>query len=199
MIFMAGDLLAVMSPPHHCSSRRGSHGRIARAGCHKATRMLCGMRSDGLQANVTLYLASPERVDSQEIEDGRRHGSERTCDLHNSPATTHRPFWGYLATNTHMSESTRDATGVSFALSNSFFALSSEILSRYMYRLHVRPENELLYHDSEAQRYSAERAWSCSTDCTVQAQKLINAFVLLRWRRISSYIRCVVATVISGQ
>lgn len=131
MIFLAGNLLAVMSPPHHRSSRRGSHGRIARAGCHKATRMLCGMRSDGLQANVTLYLASPERVDSQEIEDARRHGSERTCDLHNSPATTHRPLWGLLATNTHMSELTGNATGVSVALSNCFFTLSFGILSRY--------------------------------------------------------------------
>jgi hypothetical protein len=105
MILLVGNLLAVMSPPHHHSYRRG---RIARAGCHKATRMLCGMRSDGLEANVTLHVASPERVDSLEIEDGRRH---RTCDLHNSPATTHRPFWGYLATNTHMSESTGAAAG----------------------------------------------------------------------------------------
>lgn len=78
------------------------------------------MRSDGLQANVTLYLASPERVKSQEIEDGKRH---RTCDLHNSPATTHRPFWGYLATNTHMSECVGDATGVSVALRNIRFLL----------------------------------------------------------------------------
>ena len=121
MIFLAGDLLAVMSPPHHCSSRRGSHGRIARAGCHKATRMLCGMRSDGLQANVTLYLASPERVDSQGIEDGRRHGSERTCDLHNSPchhAPTSLGLSSSLATNTHMSECVGDPTGVSVALMN---------------------------------------------------------------------------------
>lgn len=66
MIFSAGDLLAVMSPHHHRSYR---HGRIARAGCHKATRMLCGMRSDGLEANVTLHVASPERVESLEIED----------------------------------------------------------------------------------------------------------------------------------
>ena len=31
--------------------------------------MLCGMRSDGLEANVTLHVASPEQVDSLEIED----------------------------------------------------------------------------------------------------------------------------------
>jgi hypothetical protein len=43
MIFLAGHLLAVMSPPHHHSSRRW---RIARAGCHRATRVSCGMRSD---------------------------------------------------------------------------------------------------------------------------------------------------------
>lgn len=67
MIFLAGDLLAVMSPHHHHSYRRG---RIARTGCRKATRMLCGMRSDGLEANVTLHVASPEQVDSLEIEDG---------------------------------------------------------------------------------------------------------------------------------
>lgn len=39
------------------------------------------------------------------IEDGRRHGSERTCDLHNAPATTPRTgLLAYLAVNTLTSE-----------------------------------------------------------------------------------------------
>jgi hypothetical protein len=49
-----------------------------------------------------------------EIEDGRRHGSERTCDLHNFPCH-HAPrtdIFGYFAGNTHTSEFTGDTIGV---------------------------------------------------------------------------------------
>ena len=114
---------------HHRSSRRGRIARAGCRGCHKATRMQCGMRSDGVQATVTLHLASPQRVDSLEIEDGRRHGSERTCDLHHSPATR-TDLLDYLAANTHMSECMVDAIGVSVALGHSFFALSCHLLTR---------------------------------------------------------------------
>lgn len=100
MIFVAGDLLAVMSPHHHRSYR---HGRIARAGCHQATRMLRGMRSDGLEANVTLYVASLERVDSQQIEDGTAQNL-RSAQLPLPPRTD--PFGVILPqTNPHWSSS----------------------------------------------------------------------------------------------
>lgn len=128
MIFLAGDLLAVMSPHHHHSSSRG---RIARAGCHQTTRMLCGMRSDGLEANVTLHVASPEQVDSLEIEDATAQNL-RSAQTPLPPRTDPFGATRYLATNTHMSEFTGGATGVSIAPKNSFFAISCEILSRYL-------------------------------------------------------------------
>lgn len=62
-------------------------------------------------------------------------------------------------------------------------------------RPHARLEDgqvacELLYHDSELEdMYRAERAWSRSTHCKVQAQKLIDAPVLLRRRRFRIYIQ----------
>jgi hypothetical protein len=94
MILLVGNLLAVMSPPHHHSYRRG---RIARAGCHKATRMLCGMRSDGLEANVTLHVASPERVDSLEIEDGS--GTELA--ICTTPLPPRTDLFGVILPQTH--------------------------------------------------------------------------------------------------
>ena len=88
------------------------------------------MRSDGLQANVTLYLASPERVDLQEIEDGSGTAAKELAICTTPPATTHRPFWGYLATNKPMSELMADASRSSSHIENQFFALSCETPSR---------------------------------------------------------------------
>ena len=112
MIFLAGDLLVVMSPHHHRSYRRG---RIARAGCHQTTRMLCGMRSDGLEANVTLHVASPERVDSLRIEDATAQNL-RSAQTPLPPRTDPFGATRYLATNTHMSEFMADANGSSSRL-----------------------------------------------------------------------------------
>lgn len=178
LIFLAGNLLAVMSPHHHRSYRRG---RIARAGCHKATRMLCGMRSDGLEANVTLYVASPERVDSQQIEDGTAQNL-RSAQLPLPPRTN---LFGSILPQTNPCPSLRQTPiGVAVALRNQFFALYCETSSRY--HLHARREDSLESthcHDSEP-RHTALSA----PGGTVEAQKLTDAFVLLRRRRVCVYI-----------
>jgi hypothetical protein len=55
------------------------------------------MRSDGLEANVTLHVASPQRVDSLEIEDGS--GTELA--ICTSPLPPRTDLFGAILPQTH--------------------------------------------------------------------------------------------------
>ena len=174
MIFLAGDLLAVMSPHHHHSSSRG---RIARAGCRQTTRMQCGMRSDGLEANVTLHVASPERVDSLEIEDATAQNLRSA----QTPLPPRTDVFGAILPQTHTCPSSRGAPPESQSHRRIHFLLY--LVRSCQDTIHMRALNRedqrTPFHDSglEDTALSAHESRS-----TVQAQKLIDAFVPF-WQR----------------